>query len=222
MVLFAAGCTDNAKNEAALSALENDLKVMRQYVVEYSAKADAIAAGVEAAQQRLADPNLNGDALAKTRAQLAEMQAVYATVRAKIDQYTSASKDYETKLAAARAAGAGQGETIAVVGEGAKTIGTFLPPPFNLVAEGVGALLVGVGGYYAKKRQSDAELATSAAATVGIVKSVDALLASPLVTDIDAAKKLLAYQQAKIAPEAVAAVQQAKQATRAAQAAQAS
>lgn len=217
MVTFApvGGCVDDGQSAQRIAALQNVLQVTRVAVEDYSAKADAIAAAVDAAAAKLADPNVVGDKLAEVKRQYDELRASYAAVRAKLDETVAVEKVYEAKLAAAQAAGAIDAQQeIALYGEGATAVAPMLPPPWNAVVLALVPVVTAVAGAVVKgradKKVAEAAQAQHDAEVKGVVTSVDKLVESGLVTDAVAAKKLLAYEQARTEPLAVAAVQRVK------------
>lgn len=212
--LFVCGC---GEPQANMQALDAALVNVRAVALEYQADANAITVAVDAVRKRLSDPNITNETAIKARDVLVELLALHAQIQPKLSAALQAEKTYEAKVAALAAdANTTRSQEVVAYGEGAKAVSTFLPPPFNTIVAAIGTLAVGIGGWYAKKKQSDVTVAKqrsdAAAELTGVVASVDKLLQSGLVTDAAAAKKLLAYTQATLAPAAVAAVQRVKDA----------
>lgn len=209
------GCVDDGQSAQRIASLQSALQVTHTAVEDYSAKADTIAAAVDAAAAKLADPNVAGEKLAEIKRQYDELRASYAAVRAKLDQTVAAEKAYETKLAEARAAGdISAQQEIALYGEGVAAAAPMLPSPWNAIVSALVPVVTAVAGSMVKgrtaKKEADAVQEQHDAEVKGVVTSVDKLVESNLVTDAEAAKKLLAYEQARAEPASVAAVQRVK------------
>ena len=222
------GC--NTTSDERIAALQTALDSVEAKSKQYDATIATLMPSIATLQKALTDPNLTGPNASKLATELADLQAKYqvlVSLKATVDQQATA---YDAVLQKARADGnIDIQKELSLYGQGAVAVSAALPPPFNAILLGIGAVLTaagGIAGAFVKGQatqgqvatatqaanttatQATDQLSTAQTAIQGIVASVDALLQSPLVTNAKDAKALLAAHQASNAPQAAVAVQE--------------
>jgi hypothetical protein len=200
------GC--GTTSDQRIAALQRVVNATAEQSNQMDAKIVLLQRALASAQNLLADPNLASATLVNIRADVATLQAkldAAKPVKQLLDQNLVA---YQAQLTATLAAGPVDIATEAkTYGQGITAVSPILPPPWNALAALLGvAVTVGgaVAGAAVKGRKD-------AGAISGIVASVDALLQSDQIKDLETAKNLLARAQVKT-PGAAAMVAAAKEA----------
>lgn len=216
MGMMLAGCTGTPQGDV------EQLRAVVAGLQQQSAAIDAELAkwneGLAAGRAMLADPNVRGELAEEVAKKLAGLQdkiAMATPIKTKVDGDLAV---YKAKLDEAIATGGiDEQKKWELYGQGVSAVGTSLPAPYNGIAIAIGTGLGLLGGAIARGRSAIAELKAqkqrSDTEMRGVVESVDSLLGSDLVKDAGAAKKELAYAQARSQTGAAEAVQRVKKPT---------
>jgi len=203
-VLPLGGC--GTTSDQRLAELQTAVTWTAEQSQRMEARIVLLQQALTSAQVLLADPNLAPATLVKLRDDITMIQAKLVAaqpVKKMLDQNLTA---YQTRLAAALASGPVDIATEAkTYGQGITAVSPILPAPWNAVAALLGVAVTAggaVAGAFVKGKKD-------AGAIAGIVTSVDALLQSDQIKDLEAAKNLLARAQVKT-PGAAEAVTAAK------------
>ena len=222
IVLLTPGC--DTTSQQRLAALQAALKTAETASKDYDSRLAAMEPAITALTQMLTDPNVTGATAQQVKTTLADLKAKYAAVKALKAAVDEKMTAYSAVLAKAQEAGnIDIQKELEVYGQGVTLVSGALPPPFNAIGLGIGAVMTAVGGIagaFAKGKQAKHAQTT---VVTGIVDSVGALLAAlpsrqdvdaqtagvvqPPVMDIETAKDILARAQVKV-PAAAAAVRE--------------
>jgi hypothetical protein len=208
-----AGC--GLSSEERVTALQGAVTHAQEISQQLDGQIKILQDAIGQAMATLTDPNATDAATVYLREALPKLEAKLAAVqpvKKLVDQQLAALQAQFSALMAAGPVGVQQEFT--AYGQRVTSVGSALPPPFNVLALLVGSIGLpvagAIAGAIAKGRQAKGQLAQKDTAIGGIVASVSALLdpVNKIVTDPEAAKNLLAREQVKV-PEAAAAVRAA-------------
>jgi len=168
-----------AKGTEASAAITAELTTVRQGMVEM--------------QATLADPNLAVPERERIQILLAASAAKITTgleAKAKIDAEVAV---WEAKLVELKGKDVTYADELLLYSQALSAFGKVLPPAYGPYVTLAGIIAAAVATYLAKKAKAGE--ANQKGVSVGLVESVNKLLASPVVTNQNAAKEILKESQ---------------------------
>jgi len=166
--------------------LENAVLQAEKISDDLGVRLDEMEAVLVETQAALNDPNLPADLREQLNNLLTQTVDGIKVVSAKRGEYGALITRLRKQIAEAKEEGMGPGDELKLYGEGLTTVGKSLPPPIGAYVTLAGIVAGIIGGVFAKKRKQE---------LVGVVKSVDKLLESSAVPDVEAGKIVLKDNQ---------------------------
>jgi uncharacterized membrane protein YeaQ/YmgE (transglycosylase-associated protein family) len=217
ILLMVSGCGTTPQDRlAAMQSVLSTAQVQAGNVQNVISQFEAASAD---AKKILSDPNLPAATREQVTGYITQVDQQLAKYRPVLSGLQTAITKLQAQIAVAQASGENLdlGTEIQRYGQTIGLGGAALPAPFNAYAALAGLVTTVVGGVVgsvirSKKDQTVLAQQKQQADTVvqAIVGSVNELLASNVVTDAEAAKKVLKDYQVANCPEARAAVRQAQ------------
>ena len=186
-----AGC--DMTGEQRIAQLQQAVTATQQLSQQLAAKIGEFEKALADAQALAQQPGVDPAIVAKLQSDIAFLQAKLAQAKPVQQALDKQLATYQESLKVALASPIDVEAEAKLYGQGVSAVGAVLPPPFNIYVGLIGSL-IGVGGGIIGailKGRKDGKSFT------GIVDSVSVLLNSPLVTDKEAAKSILAREQVK-------------------------
>lgn len=182
--LLFSGCDMISYQRVAM--LENAVLQAEKISDDLGVRLDEMEAVLVETQAALNDPNLPADLREQLNNLLTQTVDGIKVVSAKRGEYGALITRLRKQIAEAKEEGMGPGDELKLYGEGLTTVGKSLPPPIGAYVTLAGIVAGIIGGVFAKKRKQE---------LVGVVKSVDKLLESSAVPDVEAGKIVLKDNQ---------------------------